>query len=72
MPNLKPHEKKSLIAQTIEQRNEDRGKELSIFLDLWPFLKLEKGLRDEFKMIREVKTLNYLNKRLLRKLPSNN
>ena len=66
---LTQSQKKSLMIDTIEERNSDRNKELSTFLNIWPFLKEEDSLRMEFRILKGLKNLNYLNKRLLRKIP---
>ena len=58
---------------TFEERNKNRfeNKNMNEFLESWPFLKTECGLRLEFLQLKNSKNLDFLNARIKRNLGSN-
>ena len=71
--SLRPAALKSLIRDTAELRVVGRfNEEFVTFVEKWPFLKEEKGLRMELKQIKGLKNLEALKLRIGRALKGNN
>ena len=70
---LRPAALKSLIRDTAELRIVGRfNEDFAIFIQKWPFLTEENGLRMELKQIKGLKNLEALKLRINRALKGNN
>lgn len=69
--SLSASKKLILIKESLNERNTLRNStEVSIFLEQWPFLMDQDGLRGEFKAMTGKKNLDYIVARLRRAFPS--